>query len=145
MSRRTLEVAELANRSPLPVAARIGRLLVTSAITGRDASNAYPDDAPEQARNAFGRLRLALDAAGATPADLLSLRVYMRSLADRPALNDPWTELFPDPRDRPARHVVISDIAQFHERLRFQLEATIVLPRLPIRLARKLRRRVSGR
>lgn len=139
-ARRTVDVPGLTHASPLPVAARIGRLVQSSAITGRDtATGEYPQDASVQAANAFTRLRLLLDELGARPDDVLAVRVHMRSLADRPVLDVPWTAMFPDPADRPARHVMTSDITQFNPRLRFQLEVTLVLPGPLRRLTRRVR------
>jgi len=142
--RRVVDVPALAHRSPLPVGVRVGRLLVSSAITGRDdRTGAYPEDPAVQAENAFRRLRLFLAAAGATTADVLQVRVYARAVADRRHLDPAWMVTFPDPTDRPARHVVVTDVAQFHPLLRFQLEVTVVLPG-PVRRAERRLRRLVG-
>lgn len=142
--RHTIPVPDLEHASPLPVAACIGSLVYSSAITGRGATGTYPADVTVQAANAFERLRLFLDAAGATPEDVLHVRVYLRSLEDRVHLNVPWEEMFPDRLSRPARHVVISDLAQFNDRLRIQLEVVVVLPGRLRRLLRTAGRRLPG-
>ena len=45
-----------------------------------------------------------LQYAGATSDDIVRLTCFLSDLKDRPALNEPWLSLFPDPDDIPARH-----------------------------------------
>lgn len=127
--RQVIEVAGLEHKTPIPTGVRLGNLIFTSALTGRNIETGrYPESVEEQASRAFAKLRMFLDEAGATTEDIAHVRVYMNSLADRPALNKEWLAMFPSADNRPTRHVVVSDIAQFDPLLRMQLEVMIVLP-----------------
>ena len=108
---RSIDVAGLAHNAPIPVAARVGPLLCSSAISGKDATTGVlPADAAEQARLAFTNLRRVLEAGGATLADVAKLTVYIKDNGVRDAVNAGWLDCFPDPADRPARHVVVHDL-----------------------------------
>jgi 2-iminobutanoate/2-iminopropanoate deaminase len=90
---------------------RVGQFVFSSAISGEDpATGATAADPAEQVAQAFRNLRAILDAAGATPADVAKLTVYLRDLAHREHVNRHWLELFPDPHDRPVRHTLKADL-----------------------------------
>lgn len=110
MSRRprSLNVANVGHKAPIPLGARVGHLIASSAIAGKDpATGALPADAAAQAANAFANMAALLEAGGATPADVLKLTVTVHDDAVREAINPHWLAAFPDPADRPARHVVV--------------------------------------
>jgi 2-iminobutanoate/2-iminopropanoate deaminase len=99
------------HRNPIPTAVRIGQFVFSSAIGGQDpATGATPADPAEQVAQAFRNLRAVLDAAGATPADVAKLTVYLRDLAHREYVNQHWLAWFPDPHDRPVRHTLQVDL-----------------------------------
>ncbi|MBP0629085.1 MULTISPECIES: RidA family protein [unclassified Cupriavidus] len=108
---RSLDVPGLAHKAPIPVGARVGNLICTSAIAGKDArSGELPPDATAQAALAFHNLQCVLDAGGASLGDVLKLTVYVKDDSVRDAINGEWLRRFPDPRDRPARHIVVHDL-----------------------------------
>ena len=108
---RSIDVPGLAHNAPIPVAARVGSLVCSSAIAGKDASTGeLPADAAAQARHAFANLRRVLHAAGATPAAVAKLTVTIKDNGVREAVNAEWLDLFPDPQDRPARHIAVQDL-----------------------------------
>ncbi|MBP0637744.1 RidA family protein [Cupriavidus sp. AcVe19-6a] len=108
---RSLDVPGLAHKAPIPVGARVGNLICTSAIAGKDArSGELPPDAAAQAALAFHNLQCVLDAGGASLGDVLKLTVYVKDDSVRDAINGEWLRRFPDPRDRPARHIVVHDL-----------------------------------
>lgn len=108
---RSLDVPGLAHKAPIPVGARVGNLICTSAIAGKDArTGELPPDAAAQAALAFHNLQGVLDAGGASLADVLKLTVYVKDDSVRDAINGAWLRCFPDPRDRPARHIVVHDL-----------------------------------
>lgn len=103
---RSIDVPGLAHNAPIPVAARVGNLLCSSAIAGKDpASGELPADSAAQAKNAFANLRRVLQAGGATLADVAKLTVTINDNSVREAINAEWLACFPDPHDRPARHI----------------------------------------
>jgi 2-iminobutanoate/2-iminopropanoate deaminase len=109
--KRSIDVPELAHNAPIPVAARVGPLLCSSAIAGKDpATGQLPADAAGQARNAFANLRRVLEAGGAALADVAKLAITVKDNGVREAVNAEWLACFPDPADRPARHIVVHDL-----------------------------------
>ena len=99
------------HRNPIPTAVRIGPFVFSSAIGSQDpATGTTPADPAEQVAQAFRNLRAFLDAAGATPADVAKVTVYLHDLAHREYVNRHWLEWFPDPHDRPVRHTLKADL-----------------------------------
>jgi 2-iminobutanoate/2-iminopropanoate deaminase len=108
---RSIDVPGLAHNAPIPVAARVGNLLCSSAIAGKDPANGQlPADGTAQAKNAFANLRRVLQAGGATLADVAKLTVTVKDNSVREAINAEWLACFPDPHDRPARHIAVHDL-----------------------------------
>jgi 2-iminobutanoate/2-iminopropanoate deaminase len=108
---RSIDVPGLAHNAPIPVAARVGPLLCSSAIAGKDpATGQLPADAATQAHFAFANMQRVLAAAGASLADVAKLSVTLSDNSAREAVNGEWLALFPDPADRPARHVVVHEL-----------------------------------
>jgi len=109
--KRSIELPNVGHKAPIPLAARVGNLICSSGIAGKDpATGQLPADPAVQAANAFATLRAVLAAGGATLADVLRLTVTLRDDGVRDALNAQWLACFPDPADRPARHVVVHDL-----------------------------------
>lgn len=108
---RSIDVPGASHNAPIPAAARVGPLLCTSAVSGKDpATGALPADAAAQARNAFANLKAVLQAGGASLQDVVKFSVSIKDNAVREPLNAEWLACFPDPHDRPARHIVLQDL-----------------------------------
>lgn len=111
---RSIHLANIGHNAPIPLGARVGPLLCSSGIAGKDAATgALPADPALQVRHAFANLQALLTAGGATLADLVKLTVYLRSdspTALREAINTEWQRCFPDPDDRPARHILNQEL-----------------------------------
>lgn len=108
---RSLDVPGLAHNAPIPAGARVGNIICSSAIAGKDPDTGrLPADAAAQAELAFSNLQQLLEAGGATLADLVKLTVYVKDNSVREAVNGEWLHYFPDPLDRPARHIVVHDL-----------------------------------
>jgi 2-iminobutanoate/2-iminopropanoate deaminase len=106
--RESFDVAPMIHQNPIPTASRVGNMLFTSVIAGRDPETGeVPDSAEGQAVNAFKILRKILETAGATPGDVAHVTVFLKDNAYRPLVNKPWVEMFPDEHSRPARHAII--------------------------------------
>ena len=105
MSRRkSVTVAALAHKHPVPNACLIGNLVVSGAIHGVDATHTLPDDLPTQCANVFANMRTIVEAAGGSTEDIVKVTAYLRDRGNREALNAEWIRMFPDPASRPARH-----------------------------------------
>lgn len=108
---RSLELPGLTHNAPIPLGAKVGNLICSSGIGGKDpATGQLPPDAAAQARLAFDNMQRLLDAGGASLADVAKLTVYAKDNSVREAINAEWLRCFPDPADRPARHILIQDL-----------------------------------
>lgn len=128
MSRRqVLHIDGLGHGSaPIPSAVRIGNMIFTSGVQGKDPETGeLPDDTASQVRFAFSNMVALLREGGAGPEDVAKVTVFLKDRQDRKLVNPVWTELFPDPEDRPARHAIELDLAGG---MRVQLEVIAVLP-----------------
>jgi 2-iminobutanoate/2-iminopropanoate deaminase len=121
---RSIDLPGASHKAPIPAAARVGNILCTSAVSGKDAAGVLPDDMAAQARNAFANLRALLQAGGASMDELVKLNVTIGDDRVRDAVNAQWLEHFPNPHDRPARHIVVQPL---QHGMRLQLEAMAVI------------------
>jgi 2-iminobutanoate/2-iminopropanoate deaminase len=112
--------------NPIPAASRIGNVIITSGVAGKDpATDDTPDDPNAQVVFAFLQVRRILEAAGATPEDVVKLEVLVKDFGLRDAINGEWLKMFPDEDSRPARHIVKYD--HLARNMQIQLTATAVL------------------
>jgi 2-iminobutanoate/2-iminopropanoate deaminase len=108
MRQQSIEVEGLAHSVPIPLACRVGPILATSGIGGKDAETGkLPPEAGAQARHCFENLKAVLAKGGCDIGDVVKLTVYIADEAHREAIAKPWLECFPDPHKRPARHALV--------------------------------------
>lgn len=122
---RSIEVPGASHNAPIPAGARVGHVLCSSAIAGKDpASGQLPTDATAQVRHAFSNLKTLLQAGGAQLSDVVKLTIYISDNAVREAINAEWLACFPDPHDRPARHILVYEL---QHGMALQLEVMAVI------------------
>jgi 2-iminobutanoate/2-iminopropanoate deaminase len=108
MSRRSVSIESFVHHTPIPVATRIGPLLVSSVIPSFDPfTRNLPDGIDAQVANVFDRAEAILAAEGAGWGDVARMTFFVADLAFRDAINEPWAQRFPDPASRPARHTQV--------------------------------------
>ena len=108
MRQRSIHVEGLVHAAPIPLGCRVGPILATSGVGGRDpATGQLPPDADGQARNAFANLGRILEAGGMDFGDVVKLTVFVVDEVHRDAINRHWLERYPDPDRRPARHTLV--------------------------------------
>ena len=108
-------------------AVRFGDLLFISGIgpLAEDGSLVGRDDAAEQARQIFRNMDKALRAAGASPADVLKVTVYLTDIADRTKINPARQQFFG--AARPASTLIeVSKLAITG--MKVEIEAVVGLP-----------------
>ena len=94
-----------------PMACKIGPLLCSGAIYGRDPeSGQLPADAASQARNTFANMKRVLAEAGMSVDDVAKITIYIADDAHRDAAIAEWARTFPDPNHRPARRTLVAPI-----------------------------------
>lgn len=103
--RQVIDVADRRRmHSPVPEGVRCGDWLFCSLL---GPTNGHTGESPEgDATLLFKRIQDLLDAAGATPDNIVSMTFYVLDDADRAAINVEWAKMFPDPQDRPARQIL---------------------------------------
>jgi 2-iminobutanoate/2-iminopropanoate deaminase len=115
--RRSIEVAGLHHGgAPIPMACRVGPLLISGSILGQDPDTGeLPDDLAAQVALVFDNIRRVLAAGGAGVEHVAKLTFSVRDRSARAAIDEHWLAMFPDPAGRPARHTVPADLpAAFH-------------------------------
>ena len=108
-------------------AVRFGNLLFVSGIgpLGEDGSLVGPNDAAEQTRQILRNLDKVLRAAGASPADVLKVTVYLTDIGDRAKINPARQQFFGS--TRPASTLVeVSKLAI--PDMKVEIEAVVGLP-----------------
>ena len=108
MPRQSIDIASFTHANPIPGASRLGPLLVSSVIAGREpASSTVPDSAEAQYVNLFHHIGQFLAAAGGEWRHVARITFFVPDATFRDACNPIWVEHFPDPASRPARHTQV--------------------------------------
>ncbi|MBB1603659.1 RidA family protein [Variovorax sp. UMC13] len=108
-TRTSVYVEGFSHKNPIPAGCRVGPLLESGSIQGNDPATGKPAETIEaQCRFMLDNVRRIVEAAGGGTQDIVKLTVWMKDRSQRPALNVPWLEMFPDARSRPARHAIIA-------------------------------------
>lgn len=104
------EIEGHGHHDPIPMGARIGGLVCSSGVSGVDTAGAdklEPAEGAEgQARHGLRNVESLLRAAGGGLDNAGLLTLLVQDYADLPAIDAAWVAAFPDPDDRPARHVM---------------------------------------
>ncbi len=125
--RQSLEVPGVTHNAPIPMGARVGNMVFSSGIMGKDpATNELPPEPARQAFFAFKNMQAMLELAGASMADVGHLTVFITDNALRDHVNKQWFEYFPNEHDRPARHTIVQP--NLPGGMLVQLEIIAVLP-----------------
>lgn len=97
--------------APIPMGVRLGQLIVSSGIAGKDPSTGeLPADPARQTELMFRNVRTLLKAGEAGIGDIARMTVYVKDIAYREHVNREWLKMFPDEHDRPARHTLVYDL-----------------------------------
>ena len=112
MAQRSIYIDGLGHgATPIPLACRVGDMLVTSGIGGRDRhTGTMPATAADQLAGCFSNLLAVLEAGEMSLANVVKLSFTLREEGDREAVNAQWLAHFPDPSQRPARHVQVGGL-----------------------------------
>ena len=111
MRRTSIEVSGMEHKNPIPAASRIGQWLMSGLISGVNPdTGVLGATVAEQAENMFMQMRRILNAAGANPADVIKVTVWMADRNQRSAINPAWIAMFSDERSRPARQTVTAEL-----------------------------------
>ncbi|MCP5180450.1 MAG: RidA family protein [Pseudomonadales bacterium] len=103
--RRSISIDGLSHLTAIPVASRIGPLLVSSVIAPfNPGTREVPETVEQQIANIFRHVDLMLTEAGGNWSHVAKMEFWGPEGSLRQALDVPWVEKFPDAASRPARH-----------------------------------------
>lgn len=103
-TRRSISIDGLSHLTAIPVATRIGPLLVSSVIAPFDpGTRDVPEKLEDQYANIFRHVGLMLEEAGGDWSHVAKMEFWTPT-ADRGALDPFWIDKFPDEASRPSRH-----------------------------------------
>ncbi|OGP23571.1 MAG: hypothetical protein A2038_08670 [Deltaproteobacteria bacterium GWA2_57_13] len=123
--RVSIEIPGVSHQAPIPMGAKIGNLVFSSAISGYDPNTkSLPADPDQQAEMLFRNVRTFMEKAGGTAQDIIKMTVFLREERFRESINKEWLKMFPDKEDRPARHAIKADL---RGEVLFQVEIVAVL------------------
>ncbi|MEM8925966.1 MAG: RidA family protein [Actinomycetota bacterium] len=106
--RRSIETDSFAHQNPIPVATRIGPLLISGIIVAFDpGTRDRPDDLEAQITNLFTHIGNALANGGGGWEHVAKITFFTNAPDARPLINPFWLEHFPDPDSRPSRHTLL--------------------------------------
>ena len=99
------------HKNPIPAAAIHGGILISSVISGKSlVTDAYSKDKKEQISLVFEYIEKIIFEAGGSVQDIIKMDLYFRDKNDRSLVNPEWEKMFPNPKQRPARHAQIGDL-----------------------------------
>lgn len=105
--RKSIHIGGFKHANPIPNACRIGNLVMSGVILGRDsASGNIPESLEAQCANMFLHMKATVEAAGGTTDDIIKMTVWLKDRTQRGPLNVQWLKMFPDEHSRPARHTL---------------------------------------
>ena len=107
--RESIAIPGLSHLTAIPVATKIGPLLVSSVIAPfKPGTREHSPDVGEQLVQIFEHVDTMLRTAGASWEHVAKMNFWLADPADRPALEPIWLRYFPDEKSRPSRHTHIS-------------------------------------
>jgi 2-iminobutanoate/2-iminopropanoate deaminase len=105
MPRRSIYIDDIAHKSPIPNASRIGNFIASGLIRGPNPDGSFPETIEEQCTLMLANVRRTVEAGGGRVEDIVKVTFWMEKLS-RPPINTEWVKMFPDPASRPARQVM---------------------------------------
>lgn len=98
-------------KAPIPMGAKIGSIIYSSAIMGKDPeTDELPSDSRDQFKFLFQNIGSFMSSAGGSADDIIRFSVYLSDNSFRESFNEEWLKMFPNPDDRPARHITVSPL-----------------------------------
>jgi 2-iminobutanoate/2-iminopropanoate deaminase len=108
--RKSIHIGGFKHANPIPNASRIGNLVMSGVILGRDSSGNMPPTIEAQCANMFAHMKATVEAAGGSTDDIIKMTVWLKDRSQRAPVNAEWVKMFPDEHSRPARHALQSDM-----------------------------------
>ena len=105
--RKSVNINGFRHKNPIPNASRVGNLVMTGVILGRDAdSDEVPTTLEGQCALMIKHMRTIIETAGGTTEHIAKVTIWLKDPSNRDAVNAEWKKMFPNPASRPARHTL---------------------------------------
>ncbi len=111
--------------SPVPEGIKAGDFIFSSLLGPTGTNLKRGADVAEDAGILFRRIRDLVVAGGGNPNDIVDVAVYVFDDNEREFINREWLKMFPDPNDRPARHIL--NVSPHGTHWRFAAQFTAIL------------------
>jgi 2-iminobutanoate/2-iminopropanoate deaminase len=106
--RTSIHIDSFAHKTSIPVATKIGPLLVSSIIPPFNAGTRdLPATVEAQIDNLFLHAGNMLAAAGASWEHVAKMTFFVADISARAKIDAVWTRVFPDPESRASRHTLV--------------------------------------
>ena len=109
--RQSINIPGTAHGAPIPMGSKVGNIVYSSGISGRDTErDLMPEDPDEQAVALFKNIRTFMGQAGGTTDDIVRMTVLVKDRKNLESINKEWLKMFPDEHSRPARHALETEV-----------------------------------
>lgn len=109
--RQRLFVPGVEHKAPIPMGVKIGNMVFSSAISGKDpATGKRPSDVKEEVKFVFQHIKTLMEEAGGSTGDIAKFSVAITDNSLREIVNEEWLTMFPDENDRPVRHITLHEL-----------------------------------
>lgn len=123
--RQRLYVPGIEHKAPIPMGIKIGNMVYSSALNGKDPSTGQrPADVKKEVQFVFQHIKSLIENAGGTTQHIAHMSVHLSDNQYRSLVNEQWLQMFPNEEDRPVRHITIKDLG---EDMHIQIEFVAVL------------------
>ncbi len=100
--RKSVNINGFRHKNPIPNASRVGNLVMTGVILGRDAdSDKVPTTLEGQCALMFKHMKTIIETAGGTTEHIAKVTIWLKDPSNRDAVNAEWKKCFqtrrPDP------------------------------------------------
>ena len=123
--RENYEIPGVSHHDPIPMACRLGNLVMSSGMGGDDPrTGKVPEEFEARTEGAFANMQRMAEICGGTVTNIAHVTVLVSDYAVMPTLEKNWQQMFPDPANQPARHVMKLGV---QGQMQVQLHMTSVL------------------
>ena len=110
-SRRAIHIPGIAHGERRPAGSRIGNIIVSATLAGRNAEGVMSSDPAEQMQELFFTMVRFLEAAGASVDDVIRVDVTVAKGEYREFMNVEWAKYFNDEESLPTRIATVAPLA----------------------------------
>jgi 2-iminobutanoate/2-iminopropanoate deaminase len=105
--RDNYEIPGVSHHDPIPMACRMGNLVMTSGMSGDDPrTGKVPEGLEGQTEGSFANMQRMVEIAGGKTSDIVHVTILVKDYSSLPTVEKYWTQMFPDPSARPALHLM---------------------------------------